>query len=107
MNGYSASILAYGQTSSGKSYTLGVPEQKLFKNYPQLDDDVGLTPRVILYFFSKLKEKQVSAVIKVSYIEIYNEQLRDLLTTQKQQIQIRERLVNGYIQIYTTGNNEV
>ncbi|CAL6006726.1 Kinesin-4 [Hexamita inflata] len=107
INGYSASIMAYGQTSSGKSFTLGVPDQQLYKQFPKMSENVGLIPRAILNFFSSLQQKDVQSIVKVQYIEVYNEQLRDLLTTEQTEIQIRERLVNGYIQIYTTGANEV
>ncbi|KAM5235430.1 stAR-related lipid transfer protein 9 [Ctenodactylus gundi] len=69
--GYNICLFAYGQTGSGKTYTmLGTPAS------------VGLTPRICEGLFSR-KEAQAllpsSCRIKVSFLEIYNERVRDLL----------------------------
>ncbi|CAL8311938.1 unnamed protein product [Lota lota] len=69
--GYNACICAYGQTGSGKSYTMmGSAEQP------------GLIPRLCCSLFSRtLKEAREGEVftVEVSYLEIYNEKVRDLL----------------------------
>jgi kinesin family protein 1 len=70
-NGYNASMFAYGQTSSGKSFSMmGVRGTEL----------VGLIPRIanlLFYTVSKITDKEF--FIQGSYLEIYNEKLRDLL----------------------------
>ncbi|XP_067939775.1 kinesin-like protein KIF16B [Watersipora subatra] len=72
--GYNACIFAYGQTGSGKTYTMMGDVQ-----------DVGLTPRILQGLFSRMDEAQsdpqsnVSCRVDVSYMEIYNERVRDLL----------------------------
>ncbi|KAG7259447.1 hypothetical protein CRUP_000659 [Coryphaenoides rupestris] len=69
--GYNACIFAYGQTGSGKSYTMmGSAEQP------------GLIPRLCCSLFSRtLREarEQEAFTVEVSYLEIYNEKVRDLL----------------------------
>ncbi|XP_076851308.1 kinesin-like protein KIF16B isoform X3 [Brachyhypopomus gauderio] len=70
--GYNACIFAYGQTGSGKSYTMmGSP------------GDVGLIPRICEGLFTRIsgmtRRDEASFRTEVSYLEIYNERVRDLL----------------------------
>ncbi|KAK0735481.1 P-loop containing nucleoside triphosphate hydrolase protein [Apiosordaria backusii] len=71
--GYHTCIFAYGQTGSGKSYTMmGTPTQP------------GLIPRTCEDLFERIHEAQsempnISYKVKVSYFEVYNEHVRDLL----------------------------
>ncbi|XP_052059373.1 kinesin-like protein KIF16B [Mytilus californianus] len=67
-DGYNACVFAYGQTGSGKSYTMmGNP------------DDLGLIPRICQELFCRMREDDTNYRIEVSYMEIYNEKVRDLL----------------------------
>jgi hypothetical protein len=70
-DGFHTCIFAYGQTGSGKSYTMmGTPEQP------------GLIPRYCEDLFRRIKEEPESNTtynVHVSYFEIYNEHVRDLL----------------------------
>lgn len=71
--GYNACIFAYGQTGSGKTYTMMGSEAS-----------PGLIPRICEGLFAGMKHKgggQVSYKVEVSYMEIYNEKVRDLLRT--------------------------
>lgn len=74
--GYNSAILAYGQTGSGKTYTMGT-------NAVNLEDseEMGIIPKVIDEFFNQVEKRkeEVECIIKVSFIEIYNEQIIDLL----------------------------
>lgn len=100
VQGYNVSILAYGQSGSGKSYTMGT-------SGPQEQDDpehMGIIPRAAQTLFEKLNaasarpmsglrtpkrystlssalnnQSEGSWTLKATYVEIYNEQLRDLL----------------------------
>ncbi|KAL8392812.1 hypothetical protein RB595_002842 [Gaeumannomyces hyphopodioides] len=71
--GYHTCIFAYGQTGSGKSYTMmGTP------------DHPGLIPRTCEDLFQRIEEAQtespnISYNVRVSYFEVYNEHVRDLL----------------------------
>ncbi|KAJ3592971.1 hypothetical protein NHX12_005309 [Muraenolepis orangiensis] len=87
--GYNACIFAYGQTGSGKSYTMmGSVENP------------GLIPRLCSALFERtLKEKpeEESFTVEVSYMEIYNERVRDLLDPKgsRQSLKVREHKVLG------------
>uniref|UniRef100_UPI00398F4C73 stAR-related lipid transfer protein 9-like n=1 Tax=Pristiophorus japonicus TaxID=55135 RepID=UPI00398F4C73 len=71
IEGYNVCLFAYGQTGSGKTYTMmGTPAS------------IGLTPRICKGLFSRdddYPEKPASCRIEVSFLEIYNERVRDLL----------------------------
>ncbi|KAK0467775.1 kinesin-like protein [Desarmillaria tabescens] len=71
--GFNACILAYGQTGSGKSYSM--------MGY---GPDKGITPLTCSELFDRVESKKradpnVQFTVEVSYIEIYNEKVRDLL----------------------------
>ncbi|XP_049456450.1 uncharacterized protein kif16bb [Epinephelus fuscoguttatus] len=70
--GYNACVFAYGQTGSGKSYTMmGHTEDK------------GLIPRICEGLFCEISRRSMSDAVsfrtEVSYLEIYNERVQDLL----------------------------
>ncbi|KFM06377.1 StAR-related lipid transfer protein 9, partial [Aptenodytes forsteri] len=69
--GYNICLFAYGQTGSGKTYTMmGTPAS------------IGLTPRICEGLFSRqddYSDQAASCRVKVSFLEIYNERVRDLL----------------------------
>jgi kinesin family protein 16B len=67
-DGYNACIFAYGQTGSGKSYSM-----------MGSDDDIGLIPRICTALFDKPGEADTKYSAEVSYLEIYNEKVKDLL----------------------------
>ncbi|XP_058039809.1 chromosome-associated kinesin KIF4A [Ahaetulla prasina] len=89
-SGYNATVLAYGQTGSGKTYSMGGAYTADQEN----DPTVGAIPRVIMLLFEELKQKaEWHFALKVSYLEIYNEDILDLLAAGKErtsQISIRE-----------------
>ncbi|XP_050743555.1 kinesin-like protein KIF13A isoform X3 [Drosophila biarmipes] len=87
--GYNACIFAYGQTGSGKSYTMmGSQESK------------GIIPRLCDLLFSAIANKSTPELmykVEVSYMEIYNEKVHDLLDPKpnKQSLKVREHNVMG------------
>lgn len=76
MEGYNATVLAYGQTGSGKTYTMGTAYAGASDETP-----VGIVPRVLEEVLQAAAEKEASmaCTVTMSYLEIYNEQVRDLL----------------------------
>ncbi|XP_071502973.1 chromosome-associated kinesin KIF4A-like [Diadema antillarum] len=98
--GYNATVLAYGQTGSGKTYAMG--------NAYNMTDEVnmGVIPRVIRRIFRDIEEKKdVEIILKVSYLEIYKEDINDLLMPQKKEsLAIREDIAGG---IRVAGLSEV
>uniref|UniRef100_A0A672GXT9 Kinesin family member 13Ba n=1 Tax=Salarias fasciatus TaxID=181472 RepID=A0A672GXT9_SALFA len=87
--GYNACIFAYGQTGSGKSYTM-----------MGSGDHPGLIPRLCSALFERTQKEQreeESFTVEVSYMEIYNEKVRDLLDPKggRQTLRVREHKVLG------------
>ncbi|QPG74843.1 hypothetical protein FOA43_002179 [Brettanomyces nanus] len=88
--GYNGTVLCYGQTGAGKSYTI----------MGNLDDDEesGLIPRIFQRIFEIIENssKTLEYTVGVSYMEIYNESLRDLLDPRNnKKLAIRENRVDG------------
>lgn len=91
--GYNACLFAYGQTSAGKTYTMmGTSEE------------IGLIPRICKGLFRYIDQNtslNSSFRTEVSYLEIYNEHVRDLLRPQKlkklpqQNLKVREHPKEG------------
>ncbi|XP_053083935.1 kinesin-like protein KIF13A isoform X6 [Pangasianodon hypophthalmus] len=87
--GYNACIFAYGQTGSGKSYSMmGSVDQP------------GLIPRLCCSLFERVSREQSDShtfKVEVSYMEIYNEKVRDLLDPKgsRQSLKVREHKVLG------------
>lgn len=69
--GFNSTILAYGQTFSGKSYTMGS------SNRPNTsEEELGILPRVFNQIYhSKLENDEYDHVFKVSFLEIYQEKV--------------------------------
>ncbi|XP_029126715.1 kinesin-like protein KIN-4C [Cajanus cajan] len=73
-HGYNATVLAYGQTGSGKTYTMGT-------DYNGEGSSGGIIPMVLETIFNKVKATNDSTefLIRVSFIEIFKEEVFDLL----------------------------
>ncbi|XP_047157412.1 kinesin-like protein KIN-4A isoform X1 [Vigna umbellata] len=71
--GYNATVLAYGQTGSGKTYTMGTGYNDNCRS--------GLIPQVMSALFNKVEtlKHQTEFQLRVSFIEILKEEVRDLL----------------------------
>lgn len=83
MKGFNGTILAYGQTSSGKSFTMqGVIEDQRLK---------GIMPRMMDQVFSIVENNSmIEFKITISVVELYQEKLKDLLDPSKVNLNIRE-----------------
>ena len=83
LKGINISIFAYGQTSTGKTFTM--------KGESKLNE--GLIPLSIREIFNSLNSSEsniIKSIVKVSYSEIYNETVNDLIDTSKKNLEIRE-----------------
>lgn len=80
VDGFNGVIFAYGQTSSGKTHTmLGT------------DSDQGITPRAVQDVFRHVTDSEDREfLLRVSYIEIYNEVIKDLLCPGQDNLKIHE-----------------
>ncbi|KAL2480317.1 Kinesin-like protein KIN12B [Abeliophyllum distichum] len=91
--GFNSSVFAYGQTGSGKTYTIwGASNASL-----EECDQQGLTPRVCQRLFERINEeqerhadKQLVYMCRCSFLEIYNEQITDLLDRSQKNFQVKE-----------------
>ncbi|KAM4050745.1 kinesin-like protein KIF27 isoform 2-T4 [Anomaloglossus baeobatrachus] len=88
IEGYNATVFAYGQTGSGKTYTIGGGHVASVA-----EEEKGIIPRAIQELFYTISENHnIDFTVKVSYIEVYKEDLRDLLEleTNVKDMHIRE-----------------
>uniref|UniRef100_A0A3P9ML69 Kinesin family member 27 n=1 Tax=Oryzias latipes TaxID=8090 RepID=A0A3P9ML69_ORYLA len=95
VQGSNATVFCYGQTGSGKTYTLGGGNQGQVVRDPY--DEGGIIDRVVQEVFRLLQEKKknnegLDTRVRVSYVELYMEELRDLLELQNihKELHIRE-----------------
>jgi hypothetical protein len=97
--GFNCTILAYGQTGAGKTFTMGTAPLK----GAELTDNCGVIPRVCHDLFATIGERcDNNAEVELQYMEVYNEEIRDLLSGQKDQSQLRIREnLNG--EVYVRG----
>ncbi|XP_015972422.1 kinesin-like protein KIN-7N [Arachis duranensis] len=85
LDGFNGTAFAYGQTSSGKTFTMNGSE-----------NDPGIIPRAVKDIFAKIETmSDREFLIRVSYMEIYNEEINDLLVVENQKLQIHESLERG------------
>ncbi|KAJ0503217.1 putative plus-end-directed kinesin ATPase [Helianthus annuus] len=77
LEGYNWTIFAYGQTGTGKTYTMEGEGGKT-KN-GEFHEDVGVIPRAVEQLFNILEAQNADYSMKVTYIELYNEEITDLL----------------------------
>ncbi|KAG0930334.1 hypothetical protein G6F57_005371 [Rhizopus arrhizus] len=93
ITGYNATILAYGQTGSGKTYSMGT-------SYHQQDPkQYGIVPRFAENLFdwiqTQLNNNDMTYKVRVSFLELYNEEIIDLLNINNSSITIREDVIGN------------
>jgi kinesin family member 21 len=135
LEGHNSTVFAYGQTGSGKSYTMGTAmmdhrhpwtDRNQGSESDSIQSDLGVIPRAMYYLFEKIRddikavsESRMSTTtnsgdgvnydVKVTFLELYNEDLLDLLASweskpQVQPLVIREEFGGG---IYVAGVAEI
>ncbi|EGC31353.1 hypothetical protein DICPUDRAFT_40083, partial [Dictyostelium purpureum] len=86
--GINGTIFAYGQTSSGKTHTM--------KGSEQIPGIIGLSVNDIFHYIAEsIHDREY--LLKVSYLEIYNEEIKDLLNPQKLKLKIHEDIYRGVV----------
>ncbi|KAL8747204.1 MAG: hypothetical protein Q9190_000870, partial [Brigantiaea leucoxantha] len=107
LNGYNGTVFAYGQTGAGKSYTMMGSD---------IDDDEqrGIIPRIVEQMFTSIMRSpsNIEYTVRVSYMEIYMEKIRDLLMPQNDNLPVHEEksrgvYVKGLLEIYVSSIQEV
>uniref|UniRef100_A0A0N5AS38 Kinesin-like protein n=1 Tax=Syphacia muris TaxID=451379 RepID=A0A0N5AS38_9BILA len=78
--GYNATIFAYGQTGTGKTFTMAGEPDPQHTGCWQDDPGMGIIPRALQQLFEELNRQNAEEYsVRVSYVELYNEELFDLL----------------------------
>ncbi|XP_039008632.1 kinesin-like protein KIN-14I isoform X4 [Hibiscus syriacus] len=92
LDGYNVCIFAYGQTGSGKTYTMSGP-----KDLTEKDQGVNYRALGDLFLLAEQRKDTFRYDVSVQMIEIYNEQVRDLLVTDgsNKRLEIRNSSQNG------------
>ncbi|XP_047382323.1 kinesin-like protein KIF17 isoform X7 [Sciurus carolinensis] len=92
--GYNGTIFAYGQTGSGKSFTM--------QGLPDPPSQRGIIPRAFEHVFESVQcAENTKFLVRASYLEIYNEDVRDLLGADtKQRLELKEHPEKG---VYVKG----
>lgn len=107
LNGYNGTVFAYGQTGAGKSYTM------MGSN---IDDEAGrgVIPRIVEQIFTSIMSSPstIEYTVRVSYMEIYMERIRDLMAPQNDNLPVHEEknrgvYVKGLLEIYVSSVQEV
>ena len=105
LRGYNGTIFAYGQTGAGKTYTIqGEGYEEYSLNVKVNYHLRGILPRCFEYLFSSIADeisrKNAQYLIKCSFLEIYQEQINDLLDQNPRNLQLREDMKKG---VYVEG----
>ena len=80
LDGFNCTIFAYGQTGTGKTFTMeGGPRNS--SDGKDLSAAAGVIPRSIKQIFDTIEATENDSSVKVSFLELYNEELTDLLAT--------------------------
>ncbi|KAM6118587.1 LOW QUALITY PROTEIN: kinesin-like protein KIF12 [Phoenicopterus ruber ruber] len=79
IDGFSCTVFAFGQTGSGKTYTLMGPLAQS-KDQPAAPALLGLMQRSFAFLLEQSRSCGSGLALSASYLEIYNEQVRDLLS---------------------------
>ncbi|XP_047130894.1 kinesin-like protein KIF15 isoform X1 [Hydra vulgaris] len=100
VNGFNGTIFAYGQTGSGKTFTMmGPPGDDGIDTFTH--EMRGVIPRCFEYMFSLINREQekigdrVEFLATCSFLEIYNEQVYDLISPSTAGLQLRENIKKG------------
>ncbi|CAE8607779.1 unnamed protein product, partial [Polarella glacialis] len=98
LSGYNGSIYVYGQTGSGKTHTMQGPVDSVQSMHS--DENRGLMCRILDLIFSEIGRRHqeggnIQYTCKCSYLEIYKEQITDLLEPGSSNLQVREDINRG------------
>lgn len=80
LEGYNCTIFAYGQTGTGKTYTMEGGGRKKNGEFPS---DAGVIPRAVKQIFDILETQHAEYNMKVTFLELYNEEITDLLAPEE------------------------
>lgn len=108
LEGFNGTIIAYGQTSAGKKYSMQGPSM-IFESMmgAEIIPEAGILQRTVKQIFSKIHDapSNMEFSIKISILEIYCEKIKDLITpTNSESLKIKQDKEDG---IYVEGLSEI
>ncbi|KAM3340261.1 kinesin-like protein KIN-5B [Capsicum galapagoense] len=80
LDGFNCTVFAYGQTGTGKTYTM---EGGMRNKAGELPAEAGIIPRAVRQIFDTLEAQHADYSMKVTFWELYNEEIIDLLTSEE------------------------
>ncbi|GAB2226899.1 hypothetical protein Droror1_Dr00008696 [Drosera rotundifolia] len=80
LDGYNCTVFAYGQTGTGKTYTM---EGEMRSKGGELPAEAGVIPRAVRQIFDTLEASNADYSMKVTFMELYNEEINDLLSPEE------------------------
>ncbi|KVH99960.1 Kinesin, motor domain-containing protein [Cynara cardunculus var. scolymus] len=91
LEGFNCTVFAYGQTGTGKTYTMeGGMRNKIFQS-GELPAEAGVIPRAVRQIFDTLEAQNADYSMKVTFLELYNEEIVDLLAAEDYSRALEER----------------
>ncbi|TMS38717.1 hypothetical protein L596_005377 [Steinernema carpocapsae] len=88
LNGFNGTIFAYGQTGTGKTFTM--------EGRSESEELRGVIPNSFQHIFEHIKQSQNQQyLVRASYLEIYQEEIRDLLNPNSERLELKERPDSG------------
>lgn len=99
LEGYNGTIFAYGQTGTGKTHTMDGDRKSSLQK--------GIMPRAFEHIFTVIKGTEGKQfLVRCSMLELYNEEIRDLLSKSDEKLKIR-RTQDGVVLVEGLSNHEV
>ncbi|KAF8767947.1 Kinesin-like protein KIF12 like protein [Argiope bruennichi] len=93
---FACTVLAYGQTGAGKTYTLTGPQSDDLLR-PGVRPSPGVVHMAFAYLFNQIKQrKDIEYIVQASYMEIYKEQVLDLLNPSTKPLAVRWSKEKGF-----------
>ncbi|CAH1784140.1 unnamed protein product [Owenia fusiformis] len=114
--GYNCTIFAYGQTGTGKTFTMEGERSNNMTCSWEEDPLAGIIPRSLHQLFERLNKQDIEFSMRISYIELYNEELYDLLNSSEEPLRLRiyedsakkgSVIINGMEEAVVTNKDDV
>ncbi|KAK6942917.1 Diaminopimelate epimerase, DapF [Dillenia turbinata] len=88
LEGFNCTVFAYGQTGTGKTYTM---EGGMRTKVRELPAEAGVIPRAVRQIFDTLEAQNADYSMKVTFLELYNEEITDLLAPEDNSRSLEEK----------------
>ncbi|OWZ23201.1 Inosine-5'-monophosphate dehydrogenase [Phytophthora megakarya] len=98
LSGFPVTIFAYGQTGAGKSFTIFGKEDDVTERKMVRQEQDGLLPRIAQSLMNAISARrgEIEYTLRVTCVEIYNEQVRDVFDPRKETLAVRSSKTHGF-----------